>query len=58
MRLTLYHDDKDPYVVMNVIKLSIDELRTLAVRTKGRGLIDYKSFRFSKDYQRLTIELD
>ena len=58
MRLTLYHNDKEPYVVMNVIKLSVDDSRALGVWIKERRLISYLSFRFQVDYQRLTIQVD
>ena len=58
MRLTLYHNDRTPYVVLNVIKLSVDNTRTLAVTIKERRFIEYKSFRYQVDYQRLTIQVD
>ena len=58
MRLTLYHNDHDPQVVMNVIKMSIDDERTLTVRIKERRFTECRSYRFKHDYQRLTIQVD
>lgn len=58
MVLTLYHDKKDPHIVMNVIKVTLDDVRGLTVKIKARRLIEYQSFRFEIDYQRLTIAVD
>jgi len=58
MTLTLYHNDHDPYVVMNVIKMTICDERTIAVQIKERRSIEYRSFRYGIDYQRLTIRVD
>ena len=58
MRLTLYHNNRDPVIIMNVIKISIGDERTLSVQIKERRLIEYRSYRFECDYQRLTIQID
>jgi len=58
MFLTLYHDEKEPYKVYNVIKATIDNFRTIAVTCKYGRHIKHSSYRHEKDYQRLTIEVD
>lgn len=58
MVLRLYHTNRDPYIVFNVVKVSIDDNRTLLVTTKERRSITYKSFRHKTDYERLTIQID
>ena len=58
MVLRLYHTKNDPHIVFNVIKVSIDDNRTLTVQIKERRSITYKSFRHETDYQRLTIQID
>jgi hypothetical protein len=58
MVLHLYHDDHDPFTIYNVIKVTLDGLRTLVVTTKHRQTVDRKFFRYKTDYQRLTIQID
>jgi len=58
MRLVLYHDNRDPFVLMNTIKVTIDNDRTLTVRIKERRQIRQTNYNYPTDYQRLTIEVD
>jgi RIO-like serine/threonine protein kinase len=58
MVLRLYHTGKEVHTVYNVIKVSIDDSRTMTVKIKDRGRIEYRSFRYETDYQRLTIQVD
>ena len=58
MILTLYHDDKEPDKVYNVIKANIDNLRTVTVTCKYGRHIRHYSYRYETDYQRLTVQVD
>ena len=58
MVLTLYHDNAEPHTVYNVVKVTVDNHRTVAVTTKNRLTLEHLSFRYQKDYQRLTVQVD
>lgn len=58
MVLTLYHDDLKPEKVYNVIKVSIDNERTVKVTIKHGVNIEHKSFVIYQNYQQLTVQLD
>lgn len=58
MVLQLYHDTKEVHTVMNVIKVTVDNLRTITVKIKDRRQIEYQSFRHEQDYQRFTVQVD
>jgi len=58
MVLTLYHDDKEPFKVYNVIKVDLDDLKTITVTIKHGGNIEHLPFRYLEDYQRFTVQLD
>lgn len=58
MVLMLYHDDNDPVTVYNVIKVTVDNSRTLVATMKHGVHINLLSYRHGIDYQRFTIQLD
>lgn len=58
MVLTLYRDKYAPYSVYNVVKVTVDDLRTLVATTKHGVHINHQSYRHETDYQRLTIQVD
>jgi len=58
MFLTLYHDDFKPEKVFNVIKVTINNERTVEVTFKHGVNIEHKTFVIYKNYQRLTVQLD
>jgi len=58
MVLYLYHYEKEPVHVENVIKVWIDDNRTVLAKIKHRSEIRQLSFRYQTDYQRLTVNID
>ena len=58
MFLTLYHDDRKPYTVYNVIKVAIDNERTIIVTIKHGSYIEYVTYRYQTAYQRFVVALD
>lgn len=58
MVLRLYHYKKEPFMVFNVIKVTVDDNRTVVATVKERLHVKRLSFRIGDDYQRLTVQID
>jgi len=58
MVLRLYHIEKEPVTVFNIIKFSLGDNRQISVRVKEKSSIRTKWYNYEKDYQRLTVQVD
>lgn len=58
MVLTLYHDDREPHKVYNIIKVTVDNFRTLKVHVKHGVNIEHLQFQHEEGYHRFTVQLD